>query len=92
MGDSKLLKEFTDEELQKELMRREKIRRGPILGYRAICYGDDYNYGGYTDRMIGPKMNKKKAKQWAEEDVAQSQNGGYVMEIYKDTPKEGRIH
>lgn len=91
------LKKFTDEQLNNEVRRREKQRRGKVLGYRVIHPGDEYNYGSYTDYMIGNKkydnltkkmivLDKKTAYQFAISD------GRQVEEIYKNTPKPGVIH
>jgi hypothetical protein len=90
------LKNYSDEELRKELDRRKKRRKGPILGYRVIFPGDEYNYGTYSDYMIGNKkwdaenkkwiiLDKKTAEIWA------NNAGRIVEEIYKDTPKPERI-
>lgn len=91
---AKAFKEFTDEDLQAELDRRFKVKRGPVIGYRAICYGDEYDYGGYSDYIIGDKFwpTKEEAKAYAERCVESSDHGGRVEEIFKDTPKPGRIH
>lgn len=88
------LKSFTDSELLKELKRRERIRKGKVLGYRAYCYGDTLNYGGYSDYMIGQMgWNKDDCHARAKRCVADSKNGGYVETLYKDTPKPvGKIH
>jgi hypothetical protein len=96
--------DFTDEELNKELNRRHKKRLGKVLGYRAILYGDEYNYGGYSDYLIGETrdllhggcrdMNKQQAKELAERCVEDSDNGGSIEIIYKHNLKYsgGRIH
>ena len=87
------LKDYSDEELKKELKQREKKRRGKILGYRSICHGDEYNYGGYTDYIIGVfGWDKKTCKERAENHVKESDHGGYVEEIYKDTLKPRKIN
>lgn len=94
----KELRKFTDEQLNSEVRRREKRRRGKVLGYRVIHNGDEYNYGSYSDYMIGDKrydgltkkmivLDKKTAYQFAA-----SCGGSYVEEVYKDTPKPGRIN
>lgn len=89
------LEKYSDEELRQELDRRFKIRRGPIVGYRAICYGDEYKYGGYAD-YIATDMGwtLEKCKEAAQFCVDRSENGGNVKELYKDTAKEKpeRIH
>src|SRR3990167_2571652 len=87
------LKSFTDDELSKELRRRLKKRKGPVIGYRAYCYGDTLNYGGYSDYIIGERWDKDECKRRAGHCVADSENGGYVEVLYKDTPKPTRkIH
>lgn len=87
------LSQYTDSDLQKELNRRFKKRRGPIVGYRAICSGDAYDYGSHADYRIGEYgWGKKECKKRAEECVAKSKHGGYVKELYKDTPKQGTVH
>ena len=94
----KELKKFSDEQLNNEVRRREKARRGKVLGYRVIHCGDDYNYGSYSDYMIGDKkydsftkkmivLDKKTAYEFAV-----SSDSNYVEEIYKNTPKPGRIN
>ena len=85
------LKDFTDKELKDELARREKKRRGPIIGYRAISYGDEYTYGHSSDYMI-ENYPKGQAMLKAEERIDRSENGGYVQELYKDTLATVRTH
>lgn len=90
----KELKKFTDEQLNNEVRRREKQRRGPVLGYRAIYYGDDYNYGSYSDYIIGKgsQWTKKYCFEKAQLALDNNSKCGHVEEIYKDTPKPGKIH
>jgi hypothetical protein len=88
---AKSLKEFSDEELYKELKRRKRKRLGKVLGYRAVCYGDEYNYGGYTDYMIGDwNWNKQECYTGAKQCVETADNGGHVEPIYKSTLKPSR--
>lgn len=97
---SKALKSYTDEQLKHELEIRRKKRRGKLLGYRVIAYGDEYDYGCYSDIIIGEcywrsdmkPIDKKIAKIMAEEELNKSKNGGSIQEIYKDTPKPDRIY
>lgn len=88
------LKEFSTEDLKWEVSRRCKRRVGKVLGYRAICRGDEYHYGSYSDYIIGKGWckTKKDAKELAERALSRSENGGYIQTIYKDTPKPDKIH
>lgn len=93
----KSLKNFTDEELKKELNRRHNRRLGKVLGYRAFLSGDEYKYGEYSDYLIGEtrdllcggykNMTKEQAKELAENAVKRNSNGGYVQAIYKHNLK-----
>ncbi len=86
---------FSDEELTRELARRERQRLGKVLGYRVTRYGDEYNYGGYADFRIGSRHCETKeqcrvaAERYKEE---HADNGGDIQPIYKSTKKPGRIH
>jgi hypothetical protein len=86
----KSLKGFTDKDLQWELDRRDKVKLGPILGYRMIEYGDEYNYGSTDSYLIGEirwvsgsgePMNKEVCKTAAENSLGTT--NGYIEEIYK---------
>jgi len=93
---SKQLKPFTDAQLAKELELRERKRKGKVLGYRAILSGDEYNYGEYYDAIISkqyPLRNtKKECEDYALQKVEESRNGGYVEELFRDTPLPSRIN
>jgi hypothetical protein len=69
----------------------KKIKRLTLIGYRAINYGDDYNYGGYQDYISEDYGSHKKAKSAADRSVENNTNGGHVEEIFPDTPSPGRI-
>lgn len=94
----KTLKNFTDVQLNKELTRRDKKRKGPVKGYRVTFPGDDYNYGSYSDYMIGDTrynngkhiLTKKTAFEFAS--TAAKEDCGSISEIYKNTPKPGKIY
>lgn len=91
---SEYLKLFNDEELQKELARRERKRKGKCLGYRAYFYGDEYNYGTQSDYPIGQMRDgvilktKEIAKEQAQNSVNNHENGGYIEELFKYMLKE----
>ena len=94
---AKVLAPFTNEQLRKEIDRRERAKLGKIIGYRATMYGDEMNYGSYMDFIIGKliyckRRNKLECKEDAGEMVKHSRNGGYVEELFKSTPKPSRIH
>ena len=72
-------------EIQKEIHDLTRI------GYRAICMGDEYDYGGYSDYLFKDYGQEESLKR-ATECVEKSKNGGHVDDIYIDTPKPGRIH
>jgi hypothetical protein len=88
---SKKLKPFTSEQLEKEIEIRKRKKKGKVLGYRAILFGDEYNYGQYQDSIIAQqypsRTTKEECKAFAERQVKESKNGGCVEEIFKDTPK-----
>jgi len=93
---TKALKDFSNEELMKEVERRNKKKKGRVLGYRGILYGDEYDYGFISTYLIGEmNITKKQAKQRAEESVENSNNGGYVETLYKDNvewPEGRKVH
>lgn len=72
-------------EIQKEIHDLTRI------GYRAICMGDEYDYGGYSDYLF-ERYGKEESLKRAKECVEKSANGGHVEDIYVDTPKPGKIH
>jgi len=86
MSKNTTLKNFTDKELNKELNRRRQKRRGKILGYRAILYGNEYEYGQYQNYLI-KEMTAEQAEKSAKKSVKESKNGGCVEVLYKDNLK-----
>lgn len=100
---AKVLKEFTDKQLEDELNRRARKRKGKVLGYRVEYPGDEYNYGCYEDFRIGEIRNGKLLKtktdaafmalKTAEKGSCVSPySQGQISEIYKNTLKPKRIN
>jgi len=89
------LKSFSDKQLEKEMELRMKINRGSIIGYRVVLYGDEYDYGHSSDFFIRhsrPKT-KKLLKKWVEDYLKRNNEyGGYIKDLYKDTPPQGKVH
>jgi hypothetical protein len=48
-----LLESISDAELEEAVENRRMAARGPALGIRGIFRGDEYDYGSYSDWMIG---------------------------------------
>ena len=90
------LREFTNTQLEKELEIRKRKSKGKVLGYRAIISGDECNYGSYQDSVISQKYpsrtTKEKCKAFAERQIKESKNGGYIVTLFKDTPIPTRIN
>lgn len=71
-----------------ELARKLEII--DTVGWRAVCYGDDYHYGGYTNYLT--KEYGREAKGRAELVVSGSDNGGHVERIIRGHEKpKGRV-
>ena len=63
------------------------------IGYRAICCGDEYDFGTYADYLFEDYGgNPHAAHQAAEQCIENSDNGGRIEDIFPDTPKPRRIH
>lgn len=87
---------YSDKELKGELERRRKKHKGRVLGYYAVLFGDEYDYGFVNEFRIGSQYRfgpaarphtKQTTKQAAEEAVARHSKGGWIQPFYKDSVK-----
>jgi hypothetical protein len=70
----------------------EELERIDTVGFRAICYGDMYDYGGYANYLFS-EYGRREAKERAEDCVKRSEHGGHVEPVLRGREKlEWQVH
>lgn len=84
---------------QKKLSKKlnnviQEIQKRELIGYRAFKYGDEYNYGGYSDFLFkNSKYIKKGLKYTRKEALKRAQDFDSYEPIYTNSrPYEGKVH
>jgi hypothetical protein len=95
----KKVKEIKDsiDELQKKIkpttdliLKLEKVLLElETIGWRAVLYGDEYNYGGYSNYLYS--VYGLNAKEKAEKAVASARDGGCVERIIAGKEQLARV-
>lgn len=68
-----------------------EIHKRTLIGYRAICSGDDYNYGGFTNYLF-EDWGKRDAEVRANNQLKSSENGGRIEAIYEGDKDPDCVH
>jgi len=71
---------------------RKQIRNKRLIGHRAVCYGDEYDYGGYQNYLF-KDYGRREARIKAEDSVKCSVDGGHIEDVLKGKERrEGKVY